>query len=459
MLLRYTVENFLSFNKRAVFSMIPGKGSLKKEHRSRPINSISALKASIILGANASGKSNLIKAIDFGRRMVIRGQKDGQIIDYKRFRLDADSAINDSRMEFEIQAGGKNYAYGFVFNNQVIVEEWLYEISRRSQKMIFERNVKNSPIFDITPMLKKNERDEDQQFIRFIAKGTPDNQLFLTELCTRKVQDNVADIQDAMNVYNWFFNQLKVIFPSTRYKEGIQSEITDNEELHKVYEELLKYFGTGISGVRLTEIEQEKMSIPLGAIEEIKENLLNLKSERVRTILTVDKRGLRDTYIISRNGNDIKVEKFMTEHKTQQGGIEVFDTGDESDGTNRIIDFIPLIIDLLKGDNVFIIDEMERSLHPNLTYDIFDLFLEFATERDSQLIATTHESSLLTQKLFRKDEIWFVVKDELGASRIYSLEDYNVRFDKEIRRDYLLGRFKAIPRIGNRYDLSFNPVE
>ena len=236
MLLRYTVENFLSFNGRAVFSMIPGKGSLKKDHRSTPINDISALKASIILGANASGKSNLIKAIDFGRRMVVRGQKDGQILDYKKYRLDANSAEKDSRMEFEIQAAGKNYAYGFVFNNQFIVEEWLYEISRRSQKMIFERSMKSDPIFNLTPMLKKNEKEEDQQFIRFVAKGTPDNQLFLTELRTRKVQDNVSDIQDAMNVYNWFFNQLKVIFPSTRYKEGIQSEITDNEKLHAIYE-------------------------------------------------------------------------------------------------------------------------------------------------------------------------------------------------------------------------------
>lgn len=459
MLLRYTVENFLSFNKRVVFSMIPGKGSLKKEHRSVPINGISALKTSIILGANASGKSNLIKAIDFGRKMVVQGRKDGQLINYRKFRLDSDSMSADSRMEFEIQAGGKNYAYGFVFNNHIIVEEWLYEISRRSQKMIYERNVKNDPIFDLSPLLKKNEKDEDQQFLRFIAKGTPDNRLFLTELLTRKVQDNVADIQDAVNVYNWFFNQLKVIFPSTRYKGGIQSEITDNEKLHNVYEELLKYFGTGISGVRLTEIKQDKIDIPSGAIEEIKGNLLNIKSEGVRTILTVEKHGLKDTYIISRNDNDIKFEKFMTEHKTQQGNIEVFDTGDESDGTNRIIDFIPLIIDLLKGNNVFIIDEMERSLHPNLIYDIFSLFLELSIQKNSQLIATTHESSLLTQKLFRKDEIWFVVKDDLGSSRIYSLEDYNVRFDKEIRKDYLLGRFKAIPNIGNRYGLSLNSIE
>jgi len=437
--------------------MIPGKGSLKKEHRSIPVGDISALKASVILGANASGKSNLIKAIDFGRKMIVRGQADGQIIDYKKYRLDNEAMGLDSRMEFEIQASGKNYAYGFVFNNKEIVEEWLYEISRRTQKMIFERNIKNKQVFDLGPLLKKNPKDEDQQFLRFTAKGTPNNQLFLRELKVRNVQANVQNVDDPINVYNWFLRTLKVIFPNTRYKEGILSEITDNERLHLVYEELLKYFGTGVSGVRLTEFDLEKLNIPPKVMEDIKENLLNSNSGEARTILTVNGLARRDTYIVSRNGEDLKVEKFMTEHRTKQGGTEVFDTGDESDGTNRIIDFIPLIIDLINDDNVFVIDEMERSLHPNITYDIFDFFLDFASDRNSQLIATTHESSLLTQKLFRKDEIWFVVKDEDGASTIYSLEDYNVRFDKEIRRDYLLGRFKAIPRIGNRYELSINP--
>ena len=118
------------------------------------------------------------------------------------------------------------------------------------------------------------------------------------------------------------------------------------------------------------------------------------------------------------------------------------------------MDFIPLLLDLLKGDNVFIIDEMERSLHPNLIYDLIDLFVTKAVNVNSQLILASHESSLLTQKLLRKDEVWFVVKDNEGASKLHSLEEYNVRFDKEIRKDYLLGRFKAIPRIGSRNKLT-----
>lgn len=454
MLIRYSVENFLSFNQRVVFSMIPGRGSLKNEHRSTPVEGVSALKASIILGANASGKSNLVKAINFGRQLIIKGSKPGQILDYKRFRLNTTSLHHNSRMEYEIQAGGKNYAYGFVFNNTSIVEEWLYEINKRSQKMIFERDMSSVNHYSLDPILKNIKSEEDRQFVKFIAKGTPDNQLLLSEFVFRKVDGSIEGLKDIRNVFNWFLNALKVIFPNTRYNEGIKSEISDNEKLQEVYEELLKYFGTGISGVSLKSIDLENSNIPRTVIETIREDLMNLNSENVKSVLTIDKPNYRDTIIISREGDDIRAEKFMTKHTVSGGGEVLFETGEESDGTNRIIDFIPLIVDLLKGENVFIIDEFERSLHPNLIYDIFDLFLEFAAEVNSQLIATTHESSLLTQKLFRKDEIWFVVKNSMNESLIHSLEDYNVRFDKNIRKDYLLGRFKAIPRIGNRYELS-----
>jgi AAA15 family ATPase/GTPase len=114
-------------------------------------------------------------------------------------------------------------------------------------------------------------------------------------------------------------------------------------------------------------------------------------------------------------------------------------------------------MDLLKGDNVFIIDEMERSLHPNLIYDLIDLFLSKSKNVNSQLILASHESSLLTQNLLRKDEVWFTVKGEDGATKLHSLEQYNIRFDKKIRKDYLLGRFKAIPKIGNRNKLTALP--
>ena len=452
MLIRFSVENFSSFSVRQKFSMLPGKGTLKSEHKTSKIKGVSTLKTAIIFGANASGKSNLIRAIDFGKRLVLRGSKPDKLIDYQRFRLDDGYNNGDSRLEYEIQHKGKNYAYGFVFNNEIIKEEWLYEIGLTSEVKIFERNFSKKEVFDLDYLLEKNKKVEEKQFLRFIAKGTPNNQLFLTEIRTRKVKENVTKIDDLLNVLDWFQNSLKVIFPDDKYNEGLKFELKLDEELLTTFEEFLSYFDTGIDGVCLEKIDAESIDIPKSIIDKIKEDLLSRKSENIRASIISN---INTTYFLSTKGGEVVVEKFMTKHKIKNSNkVEKFDTSDESDGTNRIIDFIPLIMDLLKGDNVFIIDEMERSLHPNLIYDLIDLFLTKSKDINSQLILASHESSLLTQKLLRKDEIWFAVKDTYGSTNLHSLEEYNIRFDKQIRKDYLLGRFKAIPRIGNRNKLT-----
>jgi AAA15 family ATPase/GTPase len=454
MLIRFTLENFLSFKDRTIFSMIPGKGTLKQNHKTKTLKGLSTLKTAVIFGANASGKSNLIKAIEFGKVLVLRGNKSEQPIKFQPFRLNANSLSTNSRLEYEIQHKGKNYAYGFVFNSKEIVEEWLFETTNKADIKIFERDINKKLQFDIDPLFKKNKKEEHRQFLKFIAKGTPNNQLFLTEIRTRKVKDNVTDINDLLNVIDWFQNTLKVVFPDDKYNEGIKSELKDDSKLQITFEELLKYFDTGINGICLEKIDFDSIEIPSRLIEKIKDDLLSSKSENVRTLLSIN----NTTYFISKSNYDLNVHKFMTQHKVVgQTKAELFDTSDESDGTNRIIDFIPLIIDLLQGDNVFIIDEMERSLHPNLIYDLLDLFLDKSVNINSQLILASHESSLLTQKLLRKDEIWFAVKDNDGASHLHSLEEYNIRFDKEIRKDYLLGRFKAIPKLGNRNTLTVLP--
>jgi len=427
--------------------MLPSRTRQKPEHKTSPVGGISALKTSVIFGANASGKSNLVKAIDFGRRIVVNGQANGQIIDYQKFRLDTDAKDRDSRMEFEIQTAGKNFAYGFVFNPEEIVEEWLYELpSKRTQKCIFERS---GDKFELKQLYARNKRQEEQQFIGFVAKGTRSNQLFLTEMATRDVKKNVTDIDDILNVYEWFSLRLKVLYPGMEYKGMVKTGLLDNESLRKQYEEFMKYFGTGICGVRLENMNVNQF--PEDIIRSIRE--MTSKDSR-STMMRLKNNNVQDTFLLSRKGDEVVVRKLLLEHLKNNGEPESFSTGDESDGTNRIVDIIPMLLDLLDGNNVFVVDEIERSMHPNLTYQIFNLFLSAAKNINSQLIAATHESSLLNQKLLRLDEVWFVMKGKNGASRIYSLEDYNVRYDKEIRRAYLQGRYKAIPQIGNESDLS-----
>ncbi len=453
MLIRFSVENFMSFKERQYFSLIPGKGTLKSEHKTKPVKKISALKTAVIFGANASGKSNLIKSIGFGKKLVLNGTKPDRKIDYQKFRLDEDYLEKESRLEYEIQHKGKNYAYGFVFNKNEIVEEWLYEITKTSDKKIFERNNKKDELFDLAPLFRKNSAEE-QQFLKFIAKGTPDNQLFLTELRTRKVKENVSDVSDLLNVLDWFQNALKVILPDDKYNLGLRFELKNNEKLLKVFEEFLGYFDTGISGVCLQPVEIDEIEIPKEVLESIGEDLLSINTEKNMALgFSVNNK----LYSISVKNNELFFQKFMTKHSSTGKQDILFETSDESDGTNRIIDYIPLLIDLLQGGNVFIVDEMERSLHPNLIYDLIDLFLASNKNINSQLILASHESSLLTQKLLRKDEVWFTVKDEGGATKLHSLEEYNIRFDKQIRKDYLLGRFKAIPRIGSRSKLTVLP--
>ena len=455
MLIRFTIENFMSFRERQVFSMIPGKGSLKSHHKSTPIKGVSALKAGVIYGANASGKSNLIKAIDFGRKTVLNGTKPEQPISTSFYKLDKNFLNKPTYVEYEIQHKGKNYAYGFIFNAKKIVDEWLFEINKSGETKIFER--KNTTEYDLDFLFKKNKTTDQKQFIEFTAKGTPRNQLLITHIRNTNVTDNVTDIQDIMNVIDWFQNALSVIYPGTK-------NISKKFELHKdanlqlIFKDMLEYFDTGIDGIEFKEVDFDKMDIPNEVKEDIKNDLFSEKSEKTSAFLSSP---LDDKYyVISKTDNlHVQAKLLKTKHKVIGGGYELFDLKDESDGTRRIMDLIPLVIDFFSGGNVFVVDEIERSLHPNLVKDFFEFILEKCEHINSQLIVSSHEATLLTQKLLRKDEIWFAVKNREGATKLHSLEDYNVRFDKEIMKDYLLGRFKGVPKLGNRNELTILPIK
>jgi AAA15 family ATPase/GTPase len=454
MLFRFTIENFLSFREKQVFSMIPGKGSLKSQHKSTIVKGVSVLKAGIIYGANASGKSNLIKAIDFGRNIVLKGTKAEQPISTNFFKLDKKFLTKPTYVEYEIQHKGKNYAYGFIINAKEIVDEWLFEINKSGETKIFER--KRTTEYDLNFLFKKNKTSLEKQFLAFTAKGTPRNQLLITQIRNTNVTDNVTDIEDILNVIDWFQNALTVIYPGTK-NISKKFELHKDTNLQQVFKDMLDYFDTGIDGIEFKEVDFEKMDIPSEVKEDIKNDLFSEKSEKTSAFLSNPQDD--KYYVISKIDNHtVQAKLLKTKHKIIGGGYELFDLKDESDGTRRIMDLIPLLIDFFRGGNVFVVDEIERSLHPNLVRDFFEFILDKCENVNSQLIVSSHEATLLNQKLLRKDEIWFAVKDKEGATKLHSLEDYNVRFDKEIMKDYLLGRFKGVPKFGNRNLLSILPI-
>ena len=153
----------------------------------------------------------------------------------------------------------------------------------------------------------------------------------------------------------------------------------------------------------------------------------------------------------------------MTVHKRiDDENIELFSLGDESDGTKRLFDYIPLILDLVQGDKVFVVDEMERSLHPSLIQQILTIFYKYSENTASQLIFTTHESSLMNLKILRRDEIWLISKIQDGVSTFGRMDDmYDVRFDKMLQHSYLNGEYSATPMFGSEEDIEklFNKIK
>ena len=293
--------------------MLPGKGTLKKEHKADAVKGVQVLKAGVAFGANASGKSNLIKAIAFGKRLVTEGSMAGMPIEFSKFRLDAASVEKGSRLEYEIQAGGKNYAYGFVLNNGYVAEEWLYEISKKSETRIYERQT-DEGIFDVTYLMGLQKNQEEQQFMQFLSKATPKNQLFLHEVMTRNVKGNVSNTTDLDNVLNWFLTTLTVIFPRDKYKSGIKLMAADNEQLKKYYTELLRYFDTGIKTICLQSVKENKTNISEEQLEQIKMDLMKQNNAEARVSLTNG----RDNYFLSLDGINLRIQNRISDQGQQR---------------------------------------------------------------------------------------------------------------------------------------------
>lgn len=297
--------------------------------------------------------------------------------------------------------------------------------------------------FEISYLLKLNPKEEESQFLSFLAKATPQKQLFLHEVMSRNIHENVSNIKDLDAVIDWFVNSLKIIFPDTPYKQGVLLKAADDNDLKRGFGALLRYFNTGVDGVKLIDVQFEKLGIPHDLQRAIKTDLSKSNTDEAFGALRFDD----NLYLINLIDGEIRAKKLMTVHKKMdEADIELFSLGDESDGTKRLFDYIPLILDLIQGGKVFIVDEMERSLHPSLIKQIILLFYKHSKDVSSQLIFTTHESSLMDQKIFRRDEIWLMKKDNNGISSFGRMDNlYNVRFDKMLQNSYLNGEYGATP--------------
>lgn len=442
MLIRFSVENFLSFKERAELSMLPGKGSSLKHHvrRGERRSDLPHLKSALLYGANASGKSNLVKAMHFAQTLVRKGGQKGKSIPVKPFRLDSETLHAPSRFEFEFHWDGTYYAYGFLLDAQQVREEWLTEISKTIEKPLFERRTQANGAIDLLmPGLKFPSQDARRR-VGFMAEDTLPNELFLSSVNRRNLSE-LKGVEPLQHAYKWITDRLKILFPDSRMS-GLEVELESDQAFSQVFNRLLDYFNTGIAGIETQSVDFDSPHVELP--EEIKNAIKENLSPGERVIFAAMD-GVR--YTLRRDeGGELFAVKMLTRHKIAgQQKEALFEVHEESDGTQRIMDLIPMLADLQKEPSVYVIDELDRSLHPRLTYRLLELFHSEDSPTRGQLIVTTHEAGLLDLDLLRKDEIWFVEKNPAGASTLYSLEDFKPRKDKEIRRGYLQGRYGGVP--------------
>lgn len=446
MLIRFNVTNYLSFEKETEFNMLAASLKQHANHKVT-VNNINILKSAVIYGANAAGKSNLIKAIEALQRAVKRGKVPSNVRK-KKFKLNEYNLELPTCFEIEIVVELTTYSYGVEFDDDIVLSEWLYKTTPSSPKMIFtrERNIskKHSKI-QVANEYNKNQKDK--LLILLMQENLlSDNELLLSK-------NDLLKIKEIDYILDWFNNKLTIISPDSKIADLTQGL---SQEAFKLFsEKLVKSLNTGIDSFSLEDIDFDTynnsiLKLPPEIIENIKKDLTENKDKKNALVIGIEGRPLS---IIKEEGQYF-VKSIFT-NRMINGKHIPFVLEEESDGTSRIMDFLPVVYNLINDRNrVYIIDEIDRSLHPIISHKIVELIM--ANIKSGQLIFSTHESSLLDTKLFRTDEIWFAEKDPIEhTTQLYSMHEFKPRLDMNMEKGYLDGRFGAIPFVANLNSLNW----
>jgi len=456
MLIRFVINNFMSFKDNAEFNMLIGKNyKSHMNHVKKTKSKVGLIKAAAVYGANGSGKSNLVNAIEFLKNLV---DPDYNKLNNKplmpmskRFKIDPNYINKPTSFRIEFEMDSIHFDYGIELFKSEIVDEWLYiidSIDKDNEKLTFHR--KKGKSISYGEILNKEDLEFAKKYERKILRA---NEPFISK------SEDIFGKNRIFKKFHIWFEKLIIIHP---YGEPLTiPQISRRISLKDFSCKILRESKTGINGLIVKEIPIEDF---FGYEDE------DLKNEILESLSDyVDK---------SKSGGEHEKYSFgvLFDHKGSiyhativdnkpiilvlssiHGDNIEFDLDEESDGTNRLIELMPPFYKLLHNDNVVIIDEIERSMHPILARQLLELYLS-KSETKSQLIFTTHESNLLDLELFRQDEIWFVEKKEEGSSEFYPLSDFGERYDKDIRKGYLQGRYGAIPFMSNLKDLSWEKI-
>ena len=409
MLIQFSFENYRSFKKPTTFSMLASSG---KENLDNTFESCGGrlLRSAAVFGANAAGKSNLMKAF-VASIMILRlstTRQVGEPIPYVDcFIFDSESKETDICFEYEFIANRKRYIYGFSCNNRTITEEHLLVYNSQKPSTIFKR-IKDG--YQFTELKYKQE-------LFVLSERNTSNKLFLataTSWNARSTRDAYLWFARCIDVYDYSLSPMPFLEDYESDMDGSLRTFTKN---------LLKECDINISDYSVeSRIESGQAS--------------NVYGFGVAEGLPVK----RKTFSVNASHEiTIGTEK----------NIYTLPMREESMGTQRLFLLSPQIKKALDNGYVFCVDELDSSLHPSLVLYLVGLFNDPEVNRkNAQLILTTHTTELLSIDIMRRDQLYFVDKENAnGISELYSLDDYSVRKREDVRKAYLNGRFGAIPNI------------
>jgi len=421
MLLEFSVKNFLSFKNEVTLSMYASTEIT--EHEKYNIFSVggqNVLKTAVIYGANASGKTNLIKAMRFMKNFVVNSlelQSEGEI-DIEPFKLSTDTAHLPGEFEVCFLYQDIYYRYGFVIDAKRVHHEWLYHAPFEQEIRLFDRKFDNNTD---TIALGEHFQEGEPLVENNQPKLTREKALFLS--VTSQFNGAIA-----RHVMDWFTHDFNVLFAtSTETFEGVSVKKLSNT-LYK--QEILKFLQAADT-----------------AIEDI--DLVKIKSQDISSHLPD---ALKQRIVA-------KGKMLVTKHSVFNAAGIVTDSilwtlEDESEGTQKLFSLSAPLIETLEKGETLVVDELDSKLHPMIMRFIINLFhSKKDNPNNAQLIFATHDTNLLSHRFFRRDQIWFTEKDQYGSTDLYSLADFIRNEDESsdenrYKRDYFKGKYGAIPFIG-----------
>jgi AAA15 family ATPase/GTPase len=449
MLLSFSVTNFRSFREEQTFSLIAS--NRQADHADHliaiPEDENEALPVAAIYGANGAGKSNLIRAMGFLIELVTIGTSPKQPTGRVPFLFKKGTAATPTRFSIQFVEKGFVFAFGVALDDMTIREEWLSIVRNGKEIPVYERITDDAGKVRVeaASVLQEDSWGNHSKVVALSRVGVLPNLLFLHGISQSLTEEDQGPVIAA--ALQWFAARPVIVQPQS-FHGGLIGLIASNREFAGFAGNFLRKVATGVHALRVDSSE-----LSGNALEAMPDNIRVRIAEMNEGEIAGFASAVDSTHqiVVEKGaGNKVFLRTVKAEHLTSDGETVQLPLAEESDGTRRITQLLPALHSVNHGPQIYIIDEIDRSLHPLLSKGFVREFLKACVSSGSQLIFTTHDTTFLDLDLLRRDEIWFANKRMPEAfTELYSLSDYKVRTDLKVDKAYLQGRFEAVPPIEN----------